>query len=179
MSVCAVAKLLCSEQDLFIQLSMKRQTRSSPRHVSQELLKRRGRGKQYIWAHYGQDIELFAYQTERIQKQRIRLKYSPREHFQLKHHPARNWNLAEILYDASCPVCRLTSVLAVHCCYCQLWSLVWPMSLNKRARKAAVTVNLPFNSIVQMKLTQLYSTSSPPSSFDSLDTRHWWTGHGK
>ena len=44
------------------------------------------------------------------------------------------------------------------------------MSLNKRARKAAVTVNLPFNSIVQIKLTQLYSTSSPPSSFDSPGT---------
>ena len=43
----------------------------------------------------------FAHQTERIQKQRIRLKDSPKEQFLLKHHPARNWNLAEILYDAS------------------------------------------------------------------------------
>ena len=49
----------------------------------------------------GQDTELFAYRTERIQKQRIRLKDSPKEQFLLKHHPARNWNLAEILYDAS------------------------------------------------------------------------------
>ena len=167
MSVRTVAKLLFKKQ----------KTGALPRHVNQELLKRRGRGETRhlnpLWKRYW--ILLTKLKGFRNRGSG----YNRREHFLLKHHPAIKWNLAEIQYDANWPVCRLTSVLAVHCCYCQLWSLVWPMSLNKRARKAAVTVNLPFNSIVQIKLTQLYSTSSPPSSFDSPDTRHWWTGHGK
>ena len=99
MSVCAVAKLLCSEQDLFTQLSMKRQTGAPPRQRKSRITKEKREGEtghlSPLWTA-GQDTELFAYRTERIQKQRIRLKDSPKEQFLLKHHPARNWNLAEI-----------------------------------------------------------------------------------